>query len=144
MSNHTTEIRIQIRGFPYTPPPEGSQGANNFLWLGRAILQQGATYKVGHTGSDGVVTFVAVEPIPSNIAVFLPYVYTCSPTGTYSTRSVIDDGVLSTWPLTGNKKADEWCTADSQAPQQQAQPGEIVIFAHPMNRFVWSWHDTFR
>ncbi len=102
-----------------------------------------APYKVGHTGSDGVVTFELDEPIPPYIGVFLRYAYTCSDTGAYSTLSVLDDGILASRRLNGNKQAAKWCAADSNAPQLQKQPGKVIVFVHPMNRFVWSWYDTF-
>ena len=97
-----------------------------------------APHKVGHTGSDGVAAFEVDEPIPPFIDVFLWYGYTCSDKEVCSTRSILDDGVVASWRFTGYKKADKWCTADSQTPRPQEQPGKIVIFVHPMNRFVWS------
>jgi hypothetical protein len=143
-SGHVTEIHIQVMDSRTHLPLKGRRVQITFSGPDGQFYNK-APYKVGHTGSDGVVTFEVSEPIPPFISVFLWYAYTSSDTGTgvYSTRSILDDGTLASWRPTGNKKADKWCAADSNARQLQKQPGKVIIFAHPMNRFVWSWYDTF-
>jgi hypothetical protein len=141
--DHATEIRILIMDSRTHLPLKGRRVQITFSGLDGQFYNK-APRKIGRTGSNGVVAFEVNEPVPPFIGVFLWYAYTCSDTGAYSTRSVLDNGVVVRWRLTGQEKADKWCTADSQAPQPQEQPGKIVIFAHPMNRLVWSWYDTFR
>jgi hypothetical protein len=139
--DHATEIHVQImdsrthrplkgRRVQVTLPPDGQ-------------LYNNSPSMVGHTGSDGDATFEVGQHVPPKIYVFLWFSYVCSDTGVYSTRSVLQDGVVASWHLTGNKKADKWCAADSQTPRPEVQPGKIIIFVHPMNRLVWSWYDMF-
>ena len=141
--NQTTEIRIQIMDSRTHLPLKGRRVEITLSALDGQFYNK-PPHKVGHTGSDGVAAFDVDEPIPPFIDVFLWYGYTCSDKEVYSIRSILGDGVVANWRLSGYKKADKWCTADSQAPRPQEQPGKIVIFVHPMNRFVWSWYDTFR
>lgn len=141
--DHTTQIRLQVMDSRTHLPLKGRRVQITFAGPDGQLYNK-APYKVGHTGSDGVVTFDLNEPIPPFIDVFFWYAYPCSDKEVYSTRSILDGGVVATWHLTGYKKADKWCAADSQAPQLQEQPGKLVMFVHPMNRFVWSWYDTFR
>jgi len=138
-----TEIRIQIMDSHTHLPLKGRRVEITLSAPDGQFYNKGP-HKVGHTGSDGVAAFEVDEPIPPLIDVFLWYAYTCSDKEVYSTRSILDDGAVASWRLTGYKKADKWCTADPQAPQPQRQPGKVVIFVHPMNSLVWSWYDTFR
>ena len=140
-SDSTTEIRLQIMDSRTHGPLKGRKVQITFPDTFRP--HKAAIGKVGRTGSDGVVAFDVDSAHPS-IDVFVWFVFACSDTGEYSTRTVLDDGVVSRWSLSGFKKTDKWCTADSQAPRQQKQPGKLVLLVHPMNRFVWSWYDTFR
>ncbi len=143
-SGPITQVHIQIMDSRTHLPLKGRRVQITFSGPDGQFYKK-APYKIGHTGSDGVVTFEVNEPIPPYISVFPWYAYTCSntDTGAYSTRSILDDGILASWRLTGNKKADKWCAADSNVPQLPKQPGKVIVFVHPMNRFVWSWHDTF-
>lgn len=143
LPDHATQIRIQVMDSRAHLPLKGRRVQVAFAGPDGQLYNK-APYKVGQTDSDGIVAFDFNEPIPPFIDVFLWYAYRCSDKEVYSTRSILDDGVVATWRLTGNKKADKWCAADSQAPQPQEQPGKVVIFVHPMNRLIWSWYDTFR
>src|SRR6266702_4085180 len=79
---------------------------------------------IGRSGSDGVVVFEVKQPIPPLMDVLDWWAYPCSNPEAYSTRVVLEDGVIALWPTTGIKRADKWCTADSQSPQPQRQPGQ--------------------
>ncbi|HVA17586.1 MAG TPA: hypothetical protein VMV59_07730 [Candidatus Dormibacteraeota bacterium] len=99
---------------------------------------------VGRTGADGIVVFDVSQPVPPLVDVFVWWAYPCTSPEIYSTHAVLDDGVVGQWPASGIKKADKWCTASPQAPSPQEQPGKIIFFIHPLNRFVWAWYDTWK
>ena len=96
-------------------------------------------YKIGHTDRDGLAAFRVKEPVPPSVWVVLWYVDTCSDNRTFSTRAVLEDGVVSSCRPTEHDKS---YSAALQTPQPREQPGKIVIFVHPINRLVWAWHDT--
>ena len=140
--SQAAEIHVQIMDSRTHLPLKGRRVQITFSSQDGQFYDK-APSMVGHTGSDGVVAFEVNQPVAPNIAVFIWYAYVCSDTGGYSTGSILRDGVVASWHLTGNKKADKWCAADSQTPRPEVQPGKIIIFVHPMNRLVWSWYDMF-
>jgi hypothetical protein len=140
-SDSATEIRLQIMDSRTHAPLKDRKVQITFPDTFRP--DKAAIGKVGRTDSDGVVAF-DVDSAHHSIDVFVWFVFPCSDTEEYSTRTVLDDGVVSRWSLGSFKKTDKWCTADSQSPRLQKQPGKLILLVHPMNRFVWSWYDVFR
>jgi hypothetical protein len=139
--DRTTEIRIQIMDSRTHAPLKGRKVEITFPDTARP--NKATAGKTGRTNSDGIVSF-DVDSADSSIDVFVRFVFTCSRTEEYSTRTVLDDGVVSRWSPSGFKKTDKWCSTDLQAPGLQKQPGKLILLVHPMNRFVWSWYDTFQ
>jgi hypothetical protein len=90
----------------------------------------------GRTGSDGVVVIGVKRPVPPRLSVFIWWVYPCTDVEEFPMQEIVDDGVVAPRTPTPFKKVEKWCTADSQAPQPQIQPGKIIFLVHPMNRFV--------
>jgi len=94
---------------------------------------------VGRTAADGVVVFRIKQPLPPRIAVQALWAYNCAIPREFATQEALDHGVVAAWPHSSSKKADKWCTADSNACQQQ-RPGEITFFVHPLNRLEYAWY----
>jgi hypothetical protein len=141
-SDKPTSIRVQIMDARTHHPLKGRRIVISFLDKNGDFFKPLTTK--GRTGSDGIVVFEVKNPIPPRMGVFVWWVYPCSDSKPFSTQKVLEDGVVTHWSPTAFKKANKWCTADAQAPQSQTQPGRVVFFVHPMNRFVWSWYDTWR
>jgi hypothetical protein len=140
-SDQPTEIRVQIMDSRTHRPLKAREVQITFSGMDGEWYHNAPTIK-GRTGPDGVVVLEVKPPVPPRMDVFVWWAYPCSIPEDFSTQEVLGDGVVAHWPLTGIKKADKWCTADSQAPQSQRQPGKVIFFIHPMNRFVWAWYDA--
>jgi hypothetical protein len=95
---------------------------------------------IGRTAADGVVVFRIKQPIPPRIAMQDFWAYNCAIPREFATQEVLDHGVVAAWPHSAIKKADKWCTADSNASQPQQRPGEITFFVHPLNRLEYAWY----
>jgi len=142
-SDQPTEIRVQIMDSRTHRPLKGRKVQITFSGMDGQWYRN-APRMIGRTGSDGVVVFEVKQPIPPLMDVLDWWAYPCSRPETYSTQAVLEDGEVAHWPSTGIKKADKWCTADSQAPQPQRQPGKVIFFVHPLNRFQYAWYDTWK
>jgi len=142
-SDQPTEIRIQILDSRTHRPLKGRRVIISFTDMDGQWLRKPPTSK-GRTGSDGVVAFEVKWPVPPRMDVFIWWVYPCSGGEDFSTQEVLGGGLVAHWTPSPFKKVERWCTAGSQAPQQYSQPGKLIIFVHPMNRFVWSWYDMWR
>jgi hypothetical protein len=142
-SEKATEIHVQIVDSRTHRPLKGHKVQITFSGMDGQFYQN-APRMVGRTGSDGEVVFDINQSIPPLMDVLVWWAYPCSNPEVYSTPAVLEDGVVARWSRTGDRKTDEWCTADPQVPRLQEQPGKVVFFAHPMNRFVWAWYDTWK
>lgn len=139
----TAEIRVQIMDSRTHRPLKGRKVQITFTGMDGEFYHN-APRMIGRTGSDGVVVFNVNQPIPPRMDVFVWWAYPCSNPEVYSTRAVLKDGVVARWPPSGVKKADKWCTAGPQVSRPQEQPGKVVFFVHPMNRFAWAWYDLWK
>jgi hypothetical protein len=98
----------------------------------------------GHTGKDGVATFHIDQPISPRLSIFVWYGVACFRPEDFPTNQILDRGIVAGWAATGFSKVDGQCSAEANAIQPAQSPGEVVIYVHPQNRFVWSWEDTWR
>jgi hypothetical protein len=106
-------------------------------------IQNGMMLK-GRTGKDGVATFNIGQPISPRFSIFVWYGIACFRKDDFSTKQILDQGIVAGWADTGISKLDGWCAAEANATRPVQSPGEAVIFVHPQNRFVWAWEDTWR
>ncbi len=99
---------------------------------------------IGRTGTDGVVVFQVKQPVPPRVDVLDLQAYPCSRPEDFSTKDILERGIVAHVPPSPFKKVAKWCPANSQAPQPQRQPGEVIFFIHPLNRWQYSWYDLWR
>jgi hypothetical protein len=135
-SEQIREIRIQIMDSKTLRPLKSHKVQITFSGTDGQWYHN-APRMIGRTGSDGVVVFEVKLPITPMMDVVDWWAYPCSNPEVYSTQTVFQDGVVAHWRSTGIGKADRWCTADSQAPLPQKQPGKVIFFVHPLNRYAW-------
>jgi hypothetical protein len=140
-SHPPTEINVQIMDSHDHRPLKHRKVQITFSGMDGQWYSQ-AHNMTGYTGSDGIAVFQVTEPVPPLVAVFVWWAYPCSRPENFSTESVIKDGVVAQWHLTGITKTDKSCAANPQAPQLVRQAGKVIFFVHPMNRFAWAWYDT--
>ena len=138
-----TEIRVQIMDSRTHRPLKGHKVQIMFSGMDGQWYHN-APNMIGRTDSDGNVVFEVKQPIPPMMDVVDWWAYPCSNPAVYSTQTVFQDGVVAHWPSTGISKADKWCTSDSQAPLPQKQPGKVIFFVHPLNRFQYAWYDLWK
>jgi hypothetical protein len=125
--------------FPNPSSVKGSSGTAVGVRDGRQWYHD-ARILVGHTGSDGVVTFDLKQAVPPLVDVVDLSGYPCSRPEAFQTREILDHGVVGVWPRTGIEEADKWCTANAGAPQVEKRPGEIVFYVHPLNGWQNFWY----
>jgi hypothetical protein len=140
-SDQSTEIRVQIVDSRTHRPLKGRRVQITFSGMDGQWYHNAPTMK-GRTGSDGVLVLEVKQPVPPRMDVFVWWAYPCSFPEDFSTQEVLKEGMVGHWPPSRFKKAEKWCTADSDAPLPQRRPGEVIFFIHPMNWFVWVWYDT--
>jgi hypothetical protein len=127
----TTEIRVRILHSKSHLPMKGRKVEIQFTGMDGNWYQK-APYLVGRTHADGTVIFQVKQSVPPRIGIEDLKGYPCSFPEDFSSRDVLERGVVATWSLTGIQKADEWCTPDPNAPEPKAVPGEVVFFVHPL------------
>lgn len=142
-SDQKTEIRVQVMDSHTHRPLKHRKVQITFSGMDGQWYHN-APWMIGRTGSDGVADFQFKGPAPPRISVFVWWVYPCSTSQDFLTQTILKDGVVAYWTHSGIKKSDRWCTADSQASQPQRQPGRVVVFIHPLNRFQYAWYDTWK
>jgi hypothetical protein len=98
----------------------------------------------GRTGKGGVATFEIAQPTPPRFSIFVWYAVPCFRTADFATKQVLDSGVVANWTSFGIPKLDKLCAAEPNAVHPSQSPGEVEIYVHPQNRFVWAWEDTWR
>ena len=127
-----TQIRVRILHSKTHRPMKGRRVEVQFSGMDGQWYSN-APHLIARTGSDGVVTFEVKQPLPRTIDIVDLTGYPCSFPEEFPTLEVLAHGVVGKWTLTGVPKADEWCTADTNARQPQQRPGEVVFFVHPLN-----------
>jgi hypothetical protein len=103
-----------------------------------------APIMTGRTGIDGVVVFEIKQSVPPRIDVGDLSGYPCWFPEYIATKEVFERGVVLHWRPSGIKKADKWCTPDSQAHEPQQKPGAVVLFVHPLNAWQNYWYTLLR
>ena len=137
--DHSNEIRVQVLDSRTHRPLKNHTVQLTFSGMDEK-WDANAPTMTSKTGNDGVAVFVLKQPVLPLMIVFIRWTAPCSSSRTYSTKEILEDGVVGAWRTTGPKNADDWCTTDPQAPQAQKQPGTLVLPVHPMNRLVYLWY----
>jgi hypothetical protein len=99
---------------------------------------------VGRTAADGIVVFQVKQPVPPRVDIVDLQAYPCSIPEDFSTKEVLEQGVVAHVPPTRFRKIDKWCGVDPQAPDPQKQPAEVTFFIHPLNRLQYAWYDLWK
>ena len=90
------------------------------------------------TGRDGVAVFrLPSPPLPAIYVSSLDQKRTCSQFA-FCTQDLIARGEVPTdacWPV--------FHKSGQREPSIKATPGDVYIFEHHINRFVWGWYETF-
>lgn len=142
-SERMVEIRVQILDSRTHRPLKGRRVQLTFSgmdgqWYAKSLMM------VGRTTADGVATFQVRQPLPPLVDVVDLQAYPCSHPEEFSTREILEQGVVAQVLRSQFKKVEKWCAPDPQAPQPQRQLGQVEFFVHPLNRWQYAWYDTWR
>ncbi|MGO9337165.1 MAG: hypothetical protein ACLPY1_06625 [Terracidiphilus sp.] len=143
-SENPTVLRVRVLDSQTHQPLNGRLLQLTFTNMNGETVSNGLILK-GRTGKDGVATFDIAQPIPPRFSIFVWYAVACFRPEDFATQQVIEKGIASaSWHFTGFPKLDKRCTPKPNAAQTVQSPGEVEVYVHPQNRFVWAWEDTFR